>query len=196
MPCTLIRLAGCPLRCRYCDTPKAIPTDSGQLIPIDTIMQQVRAAQRPLILLTGGEPLAQRHAVTLLEQLLQCNAIVQVETSGAYSVTHLPAGVRRIIDLKTPGSGEADKNHMENLNNLRSGDEIKLVLGDAADYQWAKSIIDRYQLGRSDVPVLLSPVWGELAASELCSWALRDNLPVRIQMQLHKTIWGAEAEGV
>jgi len=196
MPCTFIRLAGCPLRCSYCDTPKAIPTDSGQWVHIDEIIQQVKQNNRPLVLVTGGEPLAQRHCNELLRRLSELDIFVQLETSGAYSIQSVPTGIRRIIDIKTPGSGEVERNQLQNIPYLVAGDEIKFVLTGRSDYEWARSFIIEHQLGLNDVPVLLSPAWGNLAAAELCEWLLEDNLPARMQMQMHKMIWGSEAEGV
>jgi len=196
MPCTLVRLAGCPLRCHYCDTPQAIPTDSGQSMSIDDVVEKIAVANRPLVLVTGGEPLAQRHCITLLQRLSERDCIVQLETAGAYPVDAVPDAVRRIIDIKTPGSGEVDRNCLKNLAGLKAGDEIKFVLAEAADYAWARDFIRQYGLGLGDVPVLLSPAWGQVEASDVCAWVLADRLPVRVQVQLHKTIWGAEAEGV
>jgi len=163
---------------------------------IDEIIRQVATANRPLVLVTGGEPLAQHHTIELLAQLLALGCIVQLETAGAYSVKAVPAGVRRIVDIKTPGSGEMVRNDIENLALLRDGDEIKFVLTGRNDYEWARDFIHTHQLGEGDVPVLFSPAWGDIAASDLCAWVLEDHLPVRVQVQMHKAIWGAEAEGV
>jgi len=196
MPCTLVRLAGCPLRCSYCDTLQAIPTDSGHAMAIDDIVRQVAAANRPLVLVTGGEPLAQRHTPVLLKALLSLGCIVQLETAGAYAVADIPAGVRRIVDIKTPGSGEAERNHLANLSCLRAGDELKFVLTSRSDYEWARAFVQQHQLEKTAVTVLFSPAWGSVAASDLCAWVLEDGVPVRVQVQMHKIIWGAEAEGV
>ncbi len=196
MPCTFIRLAGCPLRCTYCDTLKAIPTDSGSLIAIDDLVQHVSNQNRPLVLVTGGEPLAQRHCIELLTRLSQLDCSVQLETSGAYSVQNVPAGIRRIIDIKTPGSGEVERNHLQNLQYLAAGDEIKFILTGRDDYEWARDFILEHKLGLGDVPVLLSPAWGDVATSALCEWLLEDALPARLQIQMHKVIWGSESEGV
>ncbi|MFQ5519580.1 MAG: radical SAM protein [Mariprofundus sp.] len=196
MPCTLVRLAGCPLRCHYCDTPQAIPTNSGKPMAIDDIVQQVSDNNRPLVLITGGEPLAQRHCIELLNQLSGLDCIVQLETAGCYSVAHVPAGVRRVIDFKTPASGEDERNCYENIKRLRPEDEIKLVLASRADYEWARDFIRQHASALAGIPVLLSPVWGQTAARELCAWLLEDRLAARMQMQMHKVIWGPEAEGV
>jgi len=189
-------MAGCPLRCSYCDTPQAIPTDSGTSLAIDAIIWKVKETQRPLVLVTGGEPLAQHYCIELLKQLSELECIVQLETSGAYSIKGIPSNIHRIVDFKTPGSGEAQRNCMQNLDLLTAGDEIKLVLTSRSDYEWARDFIRNNCLGSNDVPVLLSPAWGEVAASDLCEWVLKDSLPVRVQVQMHKTIWGPETEGV
>ncbi|ATX79805.1 7-carboxy-7-deazaguanine synthase [Mariprofundus aestuarium] len=196
MPCTFIRLAGCPLRCLYCDTTQAIPTDSGAWMDIDQIIDDVQQRGRPLVLVTGGEPLAQRNCIKLLERLLALGVEVQLETSGAYSVAGVPDGVRRIVDIKTPGSGEVERNQLDNLKLLRAGDEIKFVICNRSDYEWSRDFIRSHELGGDDVPPLLSTSWGEVSASDLCAWILEDHLPARMQLQLHKVIWGAEATGV
>lgn len=195
MPCTFIRLAGCPLRCNYCDTTQAIPTDSGSWMDIDTIIEDVRLRSRPLVLVTGGEPLAQRNCGELLSRLLELGIEVQLETSGAYSVAAVPAGVHRIVDVKTPDSGEADRNQLENMKILGAGDEIKFVICSRGDYEWSRDFIHQHQLGEGAV-VLLSAAWNEISSRDLCAWMLEDALPARLQLQLHKVIWGAEASGV
>ncbi len=163
---------------------------------IDKIIRQVAEKQRPLVLVTGGEPLAQRHCIELLKRLSELDCIIQLETSGAYSVQNIPADIRRIVDIKTPGSGEVERNHLANLAYLKAGDEIKIVLTNRHDYEWARDFIIEHKLGLADVPVLLSPAWGDITAAELCQWLLQDQLPARMQMQMHKVIWGAKAEGV
>jgi len=196
MPCTLVRLAGCPLRCHYCDTPQAIPVDSGQWMSVEDVVRQVAACKRPLVLVTGGEPLAQRYTIELLAALSELACTVQLETAGAYSIKNVPAAIRRIVDIKTPGSGEVERNCLQNLTLLTAGDEVKFVLTDRHDYEWARDFIHRHRLGLDDIAVLFSPAWGDVAASDLCAWVLQDHLPVRVQVQMHKTIWGPEAEGV
>jgi len=163
---------------------------------ITDTLSEVKQHQRPLVLVTGGEPLAQRQCPELLSGLLALGCEVQLETSGAYLLNDVPVGVRKIVDLKTPGSGEVERNRLENLPQLCSGDEIKIVLTGRADYEWARDMIHQHQLGQGDVPVLLSSAWGELTAAQLCEWMLDDCLPARLQLQLHKVIWGAEATGV
>ncbi|ATX81891.1 7-carboxy-7-deazaguanine synthase [Mariprofundus ferrinatatus] len=196
MPCTFIRLAGCPLRCLYCDTEQAIPTDSGSWMQIDAIVADVQKRGRPLVLVTGGEPLAQRNCIVLLQRLVELGVEVQLETSGAYSVASVPEGVRRIIDIKTPDSGEVERNQLDNLDLLRSGDELKFVICSRSDYEWSRDFIRAHKLGLGEVPPLLSSAWGSVSAEELCAWMLEDHLPARMQLQLHKVIWGAEAKGV
>jgi len=196
MRCTFVRLAGCPLNCTYCDTPQAIPQDSGNWMPVADVLAQVKRFANPLILVTGGEPLAQRACINLLEQLTQLDAIVQLETSGALSIAKVPAAVRRIVDIKTPDSGECERNMLENLPLLKAGDELKFVICSRSDYEWSRDFVHRHGLGDSDVPVLFSTSWNSLQARDLCQWVLEDHLPVRMQVQLHKVIWGAEATGV
>jgi len=195
MPCTFVRLAGCPLRCTYCDTLQAIPFDSGKGMVIDDVIARVSAWNTPLVLVTGGEPLAQKSCIELLEKLLATGVIVQLETSGALDVRAVPDAVRKVLDIKTPGSGEEKRNRWENLQYLHAHDEIKFVLTDEADYAWAKQVIDE-RLQETSATILLSPCWDSLNPEDLCTWILRDKLPVRMQLQMHKVIWGAEKTGV
>jgi len=196
MRCTFVRLAGCPLNCTYCDTPQAIPRDSGDWMPIKTILDQVKQFANPLTLVTGGEPLAQRDCMNLLEQLTKLDSIVQLETSGALSIARVPAAVRRIVDIKTPDSGECNRNLLQNLALLKSGDELKFVICSRSDYEWSRQFVQQHSLGLNDIPVLFSAAWSHLQSRDLCQWILDDHLPVRMQVQLHKVIWGAEATGV
>ena len=193
MPCTLVRLAGCPLRCTYCDTPQALSFDAGEMRDIDDIVADVARRDRPLTLVTGGEPLAQKSSLDLLAALAAARPIVQLETSGAFDISRVDARVRRILDIKTPGSGEESRNDWNNLAHLKDGDEIKVVICDRTDYDWALDILDRFQ---PRVPVLFSPAWGAVSPAELAGWILEDHAPVRLQLQWHKHIWGAEATGV
>ena len=193
MPCTLVRLAGCPLRCSYCDTPQAIPFNSGKKYSIEQITDKVRQHKRPLTLVSGGEPLAQKSCLPLLSVLVNIAPVLQLETSGAFDISHLDPGVRRILDVKTPGSGESKRNRWENFHLLKEGDEIKFVITTHEDYLWAANVLDRYQ---PVVPVLFSPAWGNIRPSDLAAWVLEDHVPARIQLQLHKHIWGAKATGV
>jgi 7-carboxy-7-deazaguanine synthase len=196
MRCTFVRLAGCPLNCAYCDTPQAIPRDSGDWMPIKTILDQVKQFANPLTLVTGGEPLAQRDCINLLEQLTKLDGIVQLETSGALPIARVPAAVRRIVDIKTPDSGESNRNLLQNLPLLKAGDELKFVICSRSDYEWSRQFVQHHGLGLNDIPVLFSATWGHLQARDLCQWILEDHLPVRMQVQLHKVIWGVEATGV
>lgn len=196
MACTFVRLAGCPLRCSYCDTVQAQPSDSGEWMTIDEIVSQVARRNRPLVLVTGGEPLAQRNCLTLLERLQSLGAEVQLETSGAFSISEVPAGVRRIIDIKTPDSGEAARNRLENLALLKEGDELKFVICSRTDYEWSREFVKTHALAETGVPILFSPAWGRVSLTEMSRWLLEDCLPVRLHLQLHKIVWGAEATGV
>jgi len=197
MPCTLIRLAGCPLECSYCDTPEAIPFDSGAWMTIEEICGDVADRHRPLTLVSGGEPLAQKNCPSLLNQLAQQKALLQLETSGTFDINKLHPRVRRILDIKTPDSDEAERNLWRNIPRLKSGDEVKFVLCSKSDYQWALDILEQHCRDlANDIPVLFSPVESRLAAKELAEWMLRDNPPVRLQLQMHKHIWGMEATGV
>lgn len=196
MPCTFIRLAGCPLRCHYCDTPQALSFKAGELFSISDIAEEVRQRGRPLALVTGGEPLAQKQCPELLTALADISPTLQLETSGAFDISGLDRRVRRILDIKTPGSGESAKNRWENLGDLRAGDEIKFIVTSEEDYRWTVEIMQEHRLPRPDVPILLSPAWGSLEASQLAAWILRDRVGARLQLQLHKYVWGAEASGV
>lgn len=163
---------------------------------IADIVSQVSRYGTPLLLVTGGEPLAQKNCILLLEQLLPHFECVQLETSGAFPIQSVPAGVQRIVDIKTPCSGESGRNRWENLQHLRQGDELKMVISNREDYDWIKQIMQKYQLADSPAALLFSPAWEKMDPAELVAWVLEDQLPVRIQLQLHKYIWGAEAKGV
>jgi len=193
MPCTLVRLAGCPLRCNYCDTPQALPFDSGRKYSIAQIADEIHQRNRPLTLVSGGEPLAQKSCLPLLSALAKISPVLQLETSGAFDIRQTDPKVRRILDIKTPDSGESKRNRWENLRFLKNGDEIKIVITSYEDYRWAVEILNEYQPA---VPVLFSPTWDNIDPSELARWMLKDHAPARIQLQLHKYIWGAEATGV
>ena len=195
MPCTFIRLAGCPLRCVYCDTPQAIPLDSGQSQTFDTILKSLPKPKTPLVLVTGGEPLAQKNCIALLNELLQLYSHVQLETAGAHDISKVPEPVSIILDIKTPGSGEVARNRWQNMQHLRKNTEIKFVLTNREDYDWAKDVIAKYELA-AQCAVLMSCTWDSLQPKDLAEWIVQDNLPVRLQLQLHKYIWGAETTGV
>jgi len=195
-PCTLVRLAGCPLRCHYCDTPDALPARSGQQQTIASICQQVKQLNQPLVLVTGGEPLAQSASIALLQNLLTIVPTVQLETSGSFDIAPVPLGVHRIMDIKTPGSGEADQNLASNLHQLRQGDEVKFVITSREDYLWSIAQIQQHNLISLGIPLLISPAHQQLAIEQVAEWIIHDQLPIRLQPQLHKWIWGAEATGV
>jgi 7-carboxy-7-deazaguanine synthase len=194
MPCTLVRLSGCNLRCRWCDTPQAFT--GGKRMPRAQVLAAALALHTPLVLVTGGEPLLQAATVPLLRELCDAGKITLIETSGERDITEIDPRVHRIVDMKAPGSDESHRNRYENLALLRKTDELKLVLADRRDYEWARELITREHPQDRAHAVLLSPVHGELDPKELVAWALEDELPVRVQLQLHKYIWGAHAQGV
>ena len=199
MPCTFVRLTGCPLRCVWCDTAYAF--SGGERMSFDAILAAVGAHGCDLVELTGGEPLAQAGAYTLVDRLLEEGFTVLVETSGAIDVGPLDPLAHKIMDLKCPGSGEVARNLWSNLDHLTARDEVKFVVGDRADYEWARNVISERGLGDrvrggSLNALLMSPVWGETNLEEMAGWILEDGLPVRFQTQLHKHIWGADAKGV
>lgn len=189
LPTVFIRLTGCPLRCGYCDTDYAFT--GGETLSLDAILGRVADLQAHYVCVTGGEPLAQKNCTYLLTALCDAGYSVSLETSGALDISKVDNRVSRIMDIKTPGSGEADKNRWENIAALTTSDEAKFVLCDEADYLWAKQVLADYQLAEK-CPVLFSPVFNQLEAGQLADWVLRDHLPVRMQVQLHKILWGAE----
>jgi len=189
LPTVFVRLTGCPLRCAWCDTDYAF--SGGETMTLGEVLIEVARHGARQVCVTGGEPLAQKACLPLLAALCDAGYSVSLETSGALDIAQVDARVSRIMDLKAPASGEADRNHWENLDRLNAGDEIKIVLADEADYEWAKSVLAARRLD-AICPVLLSPVAGKLDAKRLAEWVLRDKLPVRVQLQLHKLIWGSE----
>jgi 7-carboxy-7-deazaguanine synthase len=192
LPTVFVRLTGCPLRCGYCDTAYAF--HEGNTRTMDAILEEIARHDTQTVCVTGGEPLAQRNCLTLLRALCDAGYSVSLETSGAIDVSNVDARVSRILDIKTPGSGEVEKNFWGNLSVLHSYDEIKFVLTSEADYHWAASMIGERNLA-SICTVLLSPSFGEVKPEQLAAWILRDRLPVRLQLQLHKLLWG-EKRGV
>lgn len=189
LPTVFIRLTGCPLRCGYCDTAYAF--SGGEWMELDDIMQQVGQHNAEYVCVTGGEPLAQRGCAELLTQLCDAGQLVSIETSGSIDISQVDPRVSRIMDIKTPGSGEESKNRYENIDLLSHKDEIKFVLCDREDYDWAKSAVEKYQL-TSICQVLFSPVHGDLKSSDLADWIIEDQLKVRFQLQLHKYLWDNE----
>jgi 7-carboxy-7-deazaguanine synthase len=191
-PCVLVRLTGCHLRCGWCDTAYAFY--EGEWLAREEVLCRVAAFGCPLVELTGGEPLLQPGALPLLVELCDAGYEVLLETSGAVDIAGVDPRVRRIVDVKCPGSGEVERNHWGNLDLLRDTDELKLVLADEADYLWARDLVLGRELFRR-CPVHFSPVAGTLEPATLAEWILRDRLPVRLQLQLHKLLWGT-ARGV
>ncbi|MDD5384106.1 MAG: 7-carboxy-7-deazaguanine synthase QueE [Gallionella sp.] len=186
LPTVFIRLTGCPLRCTYCDTSYAFT--GGQNMGVAEILRQVAGYSPRYVTVTGGEPLAQKNCLPLLRALCDAGYEVSLETGGALDIGEVDARVMRVVDIKTPASGEAEKNRWENLPLLTRHDEIKFVLCDENDYQWAKQILLQYRLAEK-CAVFFSPAHGALNAAHLAEWILRDRLPVRMLLQLHKLLW-------
>lgn len=194
VPCVFVRLTACDLRCRWCDTPYAF--HEGRKQSVDEVVAQVEAYGCPTVEITGGEPLLQADVIPLMSRLLARGYRVMVETGGHRSIAGVPAGVVRIVDIKCPGSGESDRNEWSNLALLTPLDQVKFVLADRTDYEFAREIMTREHLADRCGAVLLSPVHGELALKPLAEWILADRLPVRLQVQLHKYIWDPQTRGV
>lgn len=187
IPTVFIRLTGCPLRCQYCDSEYAF--HGGDYWTLEQILAEVQQYEPTHITVTGGEPLAQKPCITLLKQLCDLGVEVSLETSGALSVADVDPRVIKVLDLKTPGSLEEKRNDWTNLEHLNKHDQIKFVVCDERDYQWVKAIINEHQLTQI-CDVLLSPSFDELEYKNLAQWILQDRLAVRMQIQLHKHIWG------
>ena len=199
VPCTFVRLTGCPLRCTWCDTEYAF--HGGTRMTLDEILADVRRHPAAVVEITGGEPLVHPGAFDLADKLLAEGYIVLVETSGAFDVAPLDVRAHKIMDLKCPGSGESERNLWSNLEHLTGRDEVKFVVTDRADYEWARRVIRERGLDErvhdgSLRAILISPVWGAIELDELAGWILDDGLPARFQIQLHKLIWGADRTGV
>lgn len=189
LPTVFVRLTGCPLRCGYCDTAYAF--SGGQIMSLTDIVAKVAAFQPRYVTVTGGEPLAQKNCLPLLSQLCDQGYEVSLETSGALDVAGVDPRVIKVIDIKTPGSGEVGRNLYSNLDHLLPHDQIKFVVCDEADYEWSKTIISQHDLA-AKAHILLSPSYADISARELADWIIRDNLPVRLQIQLHKYLWNDE----
>jgi 7-carboxy-7-deazaguanine synthase len=193
-PCVFVRLTACDLRCSWCDTPYAF--HEGRKMSVDEVVGRVRDYGCDVVEITGGEPLLQKEVYPLMQRLLDEGRTVMLETGGHLSVDDVPEGVIRVIDVKCPGSGESGGNHWPNLDRLRPTDEIKFVLKDRADYEYAGDVVARHRLIGRCAAVLFSPVHGVLDPKELAGWVLADRLPVRVQLQTHKYIWDATTRGV
>ncbi len=194
LPCVFVRLTACDLRCTWCDTPYAFA--EGAKMSVDDVVARVEGFGCDLVEITGGEPLLQRDVYPLMQQLLDAGRTVMVETGGHLSIQDVPSRVVRIVDVKCPGSGESDRNHWQNLELLTPQDEVKFVLRDRADYEFARDVVARHKLVGRIAAVLFSPVHNVLHPKDLAEWILADRLGVRLQLQAHKYIWGAETRGV
>ena len=193
-PCVFVRLTACDLRCSWCDTPYAF--HEGRRMSVDEVVEKVDTYGCDVVEITGGEPLLQKDVYPLMRRLLEDGRTVMLETGGHLSVEEVPEGVIRVIDVKCPGSGEAEKVHWPNLERLRPSDELKFVIKDRADYEFARSVvIDRGLAGRC-AAIHFSPVHGVQDARQLAEWILADRLPVRLQLQVHKYIWDPQTRGV
>lgn len=189
MPTVFVRLTGCPLRCRYCDTAYAF--HGGKRLRLPEVLDAVVGHGVPHVCVTGGEPLAQRACIELLRALCDAGHAVSLETSGAIDVADVDPRVVKVLDLKTPGSGELARNRYENLSHLRAHDQVKFVVCDRSDYEWARAVMREHAL-HARCTVLFSPSYGQVDARELAEWLLADRLPARLQIQLHKLLWGQE----
>ena len=194
-PCTFVRLTGCPMRCVWCDSEYTFT--GGEHISIDDVLKQVRAFGCRLVEVTGGEPLAQKEALTLIQRLCDEDFEVLIETGGYFSTEGIDERARVILDVKCPGSGEADRNHWPNLERLRADrDEVKFVIASRADWDFGTDVIKRFELERRTLAVLISPAWGVINLQDLAEWVATSGLNLRMQLQLHKYVWGPEARGV
>ena len=188
LPTVFVRLTGCPLRCHYCDTAYAF--HGGEVQSIESILATVATYKPKYVCVTGGEPMAQPNCANLLTSLCDVGYQVSLETSGALPLDTVDKRVSKVVDLKTPASGEVEKNDYHNLALLHSHDQVKFVICDRADYEWARFKLDEYRLTDKVSDVLFSPSYQQLPTDNLAQWILQDNLPVRLQIQLHKVIWG------
>ena len=194
-PCTFVRLTGCPMRCVWCDSEYTFT--GGDYFAIESIMDQVNAFGCKLVEVTGGEPLAQKEAFTLIERLCDAGYEVLIETGGYVSTARVDARAKVILDIKCPASGEEPRNDWSNLERLRADkDEVKFVIAGENDWLYAKSVIEKYELESRAHAVLISPAWGLVDLQQLANWVASSGLKVRMQLQLHKYIWGPEVKGV
>jgi 7-carboxy-7-deazaguanine synthase len=193
-PCVFVRLTACDLRCSWCDTPYAFT--EGRKMSIDEVIAAVDAHDCPLVEITGGEPLLQEEVYPLMDRLLAGGRTVMLETGGHRPIARVPREVKKIVDVKCPGSGESAKNDWNNLALLAPHDEVKFVVADRVDYEFARDVIARYDLANRAGAVLMSPVHGVLDPKTLSEWMLADHLPARLQLQLHKYIWSPSTRGV
>jgi 7-carboxy-7-deazaguanine synthase len=186
-PTVFVRLTGCPLRCQYCDTEYAF--HAGEWFDVEEIIEKVGSYRAQHVCVTGGEPLAQPNCIGLLRRLCDAGFQVSLETSGAMDVAPVDLRVSRVVDVKTPGSGESARNRIENFALLKRGDQVKFVICSREDYEWSKDFMSRHELGQR-CQVLFSPSYHQVRATDLADWILADRLPVRFQLQLHKILWG------
>jgi len=193
-PCVFVRLTACDLRCSWCDTPYAFY--EGSKHSLEQVLEQVDRFACPLVEVTGGEPLLQEDVYSLMQRLLDRGRTVLLETGGHRSTARVPGGVVTILDVKCPGSGESGKNDWSNLDRIRPHDEVKFVVKDRLDYEYARDVITRHDLARRANAIHVSPVHGVVNPRTLSEWVLQDNLPVRVQLQLHKYIWDPATRGV
>lgn len=193
-PCTFVRLTFCDLRCTYCDTAYAFYEGSKRTL--EEIAAEVVALGIPLVEITGGEPLLQKNVLPLMTMLADRGHTVLLETSGAHDISGVDPRVHRIMDLKTPGSGEVERNRFENVAHLGSRDEVKFVIGSREDYEWSRAQTERFALSQKCRAVLFSPIFGRIDPREIVEWILADKLNVRFQLQMHKFIWEPAARGV
>jgi 7-carboxy-7-deazaguanine synthase len=193
LPAFFIRLSGCNLRCTYCDTTYAY--EEGGTRSVESLVDAARGSLQRLVLVTGGEPLLQKGTRMLLEELIRAGLEVMVETNGSLPIKGIDARVRRVVDIKCPGSGMGSHNLWNNLEILTPRDEVKFIISDQDDFTWALEVASRYRL-TDRVPVLISPVFGTLPLSEVAAWIVKSGRPVRLNLQLHKYIWGPEVQGV
>ena len=193
-PCVFVRLTACDLRCFWCDTPYAFT--GGRKMSVDEVVRKVRKLDCALVELTGGEPLLQAEAIPLMQKLVDDGFEVLLETGGHLTIERVPKGVHAIVDVKCPGSGEASKMYWPNLDRITRDHEVKFVIADRKDYEYARDVIVKHDLGSRANAVLLSPVHGVQRADELVQWMLEDHVPARLQIQAHKYIWTPETRGV